>query len=119
MRGMQFLYKMGAFFASLKVIGEREKTLEALVDTGAFMTGVPMEDCIEVGAKPSGIRLVRGIFGAAYLPTFRCKIEVSGRIFDKDVVGLPRQRAILGRDLLGAFKITLGWKDGTSRVEDP
>ena len=83
-------------------MGEREKELEALVDTGAFVTGVSMEDCIEVRAEPSGTRLVKGIFGAAFLPTFRCRIEVAGRFFIQDVVGLPKPGAILGRDLLGS-----------------
>lgn len=116
---MSFPCRLGAFFAPLKVMGEREKELEALVDTGAFMTGVYMEDCIEIRAKPSGMRLVRGMFGTAFLPTFRCVIKVAGRVFNKDVLGLPKQGAILGRDLLEAFKITLDWKTETARVEDP
>lgn len=116
---MSLLYKMGAFFAPLRITGEREKELEALVDTGAFITGIPMEDCIEVRAEPSGTRLVKGIFGAAFLPTFRCRVEVAGRAFTKDVVGLPQPGAILGRDLLGAFKTTLDWKAETAHIEDP
>ena len=116
---MSFLYRLGAFFAPLKIVGEREKKLEALVDTGAFMTGVSMKDCIEIRAEPSGTRLVKGIFGAAFLPTFRCRIEVAGISFIKDVVGLPKPGAILGRDLLRSFKTTLNWKAETAHVEDP
>lgn len=116
---MSFLYRLGAFFAPLKIVGEREKKLEALIDTGAFITGVSMEDCIEIRAEPSGTRMVKGIFGAAFLPTFRCKIKIAGREFTKDVVGLPKPGAILGRDLLAAFKTTLDWKSRTAYLEDP
>lgn len=116
---MSLLYRQGAFFAPLKITGQREKEIEALVDTGAFITGVSIQDCIEIKTEPSGTRLVKGIFGAALLPTFRCKIEVAGKVFSTDIVGLPEPGAILGRDLLRTFKTTLDWKAKTAHVEDP
>lgn len=111
-----------AFLIKVKIIGKIEKTVEALLDTGASHTCLPLDECIELGLSFSGTNYTRGLFGGFDLPVFECQLEIASKLFDAKVMGLPNQVlignetievpsiAILGRDYLCNFKLTLDWK---------
>jgi predicted aspartyl protease len=107
---------------NVKVIGKKEKSFEALLDTGASYTCIPLEDCIDLGLTFSGTHFTRGLFGGVDLPVFDCQLEIAGNVCNAKILGLPTEVtigsevievtsiAILGRDYLSNFKLTLDWK---------
>lgn len=116
---MSFFFRSGALYSKIKVMGIVTKEYEALVDTGAAKTGIPLTECQKLGLKASGIEWTEGLYGGDYLPLFESKIEFAGKVFDKNIVGLPIHIPIIGRDLIRYLKMTLDWRMLVANVIDP
>ena len=116
---MSLKYKDDAAYVTVSLIGKRMAEIEALIDTGADMSGIPIQKCVEVGFEVEGFRLFRGLFGAGFLPVFRGRVELKGISMEMAVVGLLNGESIVGRDLLSNFKLSLDWKGKKVEIEDP
>ncbi|MGB9693918.1 MAG: hypothetical protein ACPLYF_03655 [Fervidobacterium sp.] len=116
---MSFFFRSGALYSKIKIRGVVTKEYEALVDTGAAKTGIPVNECQKLGLRASGIEWTEGLFGGDYLPLFESKIEFAGKVLDKNIVGLPIHIPIIGRDLIRHLKMTLDWRILVANVEDP
>jgi len=112
-------YKNDAAYATVSLVGKRRAMIEALIDTGADISGIPISKCVEVGFEVEGFRLFRGLFGAGFLPVFRGRVELMGILTETAVVGLLNEESIVGRDLLSNFKLSLDWKEKKVEIEDP
>jgi len=113
-----------AFFVDAILDGNKQKTLDALIDTGASTTHINNETCIENKLKPLGSR--GGsicIHGEAHkdlrVPMYEATITVAGikaeklRIsgLSKDVtLNKKKIEVVIGRDILKNFIMTLDWK---------
>jgi predicted aspartyl protease len=106
-------------YVTIKVSGEVEKEIEALVDTGSDLTVLTFEICEEMGLSTSGYEEAEGIGGIAFLPTFECTIELAGERFNNTVIVGSEMGPLLGRDLLQNFKLELDWKRQIICIEDP
>ena len=106
-----------------------EKEIEATIDTGAFKSLVSLDLCKELGLHLKEIREVRGV--AVSEKPVRAKIFWAEFTFqDKKintVVGfnLPVdknarefEKALIGRDILENFKLTVNFRDKEIQLED-
>ncbi len=108
----------------MRIIGRKEKELEAILDTGSPYTVIPLNICEEVGLKIEGFFELKGIFGVKQsLPAFRCKIEIVGQRRNALIFGHEKFNlmlvTIIGRNLLQEFTLELDWKKRTIKMEDP
>ena len=91
------------------VVGRSRKEFDALIDTGSVKTGIPIEDCQELGLRMSGTERTSGLYGEDYIPLFDATIQIENRQFDIQIAGLPLNIAILGIDLLRYYRININW----------
>lgn len=86
-----------------------------LVDTGAFKTGLPFQDCISQTLQYRGLHSASGLFGSDVLPLFRCTLEFeTGDSHELEVLGLPLTYPLIGRDILSKYEFTLDWMGRTA-----
>lgn len=96
----------------MKIVGTTRKDYPSvLIDTGAFKTGIPFTDCIELGLTYVGVHGASGLFGSDDLPVFECKMVFDdGEIYDSlQVLGLPMEYALIGRDILSNYRLVIDW----------
>lgn len=113
-------FKQNTPFAKIKILGREERELEALLDTEAARTVIPLNICEELGLKAEGMTKVHGICCETVLPVFKCDIELAGQKFNNQLIlGSQMLLPILGRDLIQNFKLDLDWKKQNIQIKDP
>jgi len=117
-----------AFFVKLTI---NEKPFEALVDSGAQMSYLNYQKCVENGLVCRGGRKgLTCIHGTLHMnleiPVYEGKIELGdfsqdNKIFfslgDDVSIGLKKIEAIIGRDIMKNFSVNLDWKNCTGELE--
>lgn len=95
--------------------GGDEIAQSLLVDSGAFMTGVPISVLRHLQARRVGQEQVYDFDGRIVrVPVYEVSIDLAGSTFRPfRVIGLESQTGFIGRDLLNEFLVSL---DGPSRV---
>lgn len=95
--------------------------IRAQVDTGSFMTALPESVVRELNLEPYS-RVVAGSVDrqAILLSTFRVTLVVEGHVILRaEIATLDRDDALLGRDVLQHFILTLNGKEGKFDLVDP
>lgn len=90
--------------------------LLALVDSGADLTVLPDGLPASLDLPAVGKLTVRGVAGSAQATVYAAELEVAGRQRVVEVVALGGE-ALLGRNVLNAFVLTLDGPRLTVRVE--
>jgi len=95
--------------------------LQAKLDSGAAMSVLPQTAVTRLNLEPMGEVLASGFDRkVTVLPTYDVTFEVEGySIQDVEVTVSPRKDALLGRDVLNHFVITLDGKNLTFELKDP
>ncbi len=97
--------------------GEATVAVVALVDSGADMTVLPQAVVRQIGLPAIGEITVRGVGGASRrVPLYAAQVEAPGVSRVIEVTGLG-QEALLGRDLLNGWVVTLDGPRQILRVE--
>lgn len=83
------------------------------LDSGADISVVPQRVVDELQLIPRRVMVAQGYDGAQnQWATYVVDLEVEGHLIDYvEVIALPRQDAILGRDVLNHFIVTLNGKE--------
>lgn len=100
------------------VTGE-STTVNALIDSGASVSVVLLDAVDEIGLKPVAQASVQG-FGKIVqtVPVFRSTWVVAGHVLiGVEYVAVERKDALLGRDVLQHFILTLNGKMGQFHLE--
>jgi len=99
----------------------RAVSIRGELDSGADISVVPLSVVDELHLVPRRMVIGRGYDGTQNLwATYMVDLQVEGHaVDDVEVMALPRQDAILGRDVLNHFIVTLDGKELTLEVADP
>lgn len=83
--------------------------LTLTVDTGAFMTGLPLIALRKLRARQVDVARVEDYEGRLNtVPVFEIDVDIDGRIFPcTKVIGLEYQGGFIGRDILNKFVTSL------------
>lgn len=113
-----------AFYVSLLVKGKSQKTLDALIDSGARSSYVANNICIDkglrfVGSRSGGTCIHGKIHENLKVPVYKGNIEIGTFSKEIDVIGLSdditvgseKVDAIIGRNILQNFTVNLDWKN--------
>jgi hypothetical protein len=111
----------------LEVIVRHPKTVDletevrAQLDPGSDISVLPESAAHAMGLQRDGELEIEGYDGlVARVPLCIVTLEVAGQVLPPmSVVVMPRSLAILGRDVLNHFILTLNGKDLSFRLEDP
>ena len=87
----------------------RQVNLPALLDTGCDISIIPLDSANELELEVKGTGALEGVTGdVADLPTFEVYLSVNQSTREKlEVMGWHEDFAILGRDVLNHYRITL------------
>jgi predicted aspartyl protease len=99
----------------------RAVSIRGELDSGADISVVPQRVVDELQLIPRRVLVTQGYDGAQnQWATYVVDLEVEGHLIDYvEVIALPRQDAILGRDVLNHFIVTLNGKELAFDVTDP
>ena len=91
------------------------------LDSGAEISVLPQDIVDELRLIPRRLMITEGYDGAqSQWATYMIDLEVEGQpVNDVEVIALPRQNGILGRDVLNHFIVTLNGKALTFEMVDP
>jgi hypothetical protein len=111
----------------LEVIVRHPKTVDletkvrAQLDPGSDISVLPESAAHAMGLQRDGELEIEGYDGlVARVPLCIVTLEVAGQVLPPmSVVVMPRSLAILGRDVLNYFILTLNGKNLSFRLEDP
>lgn len=100
---------------------ERAASVRGELDSGADISVVPQRLVDELHLMPRRVMIAQGYDGTQNRwATYMVDLEVEGYpVDDVEVIALPCQDAILGRDVLNRFIITLNGKELDFDVTDP
>lgn len=90
--------------------GRAAAAVEAIVDTGAVMTCLPARVIRKLGGDRLGYsyRQVGGALGTGRVKSYFINLKVADCDFpDIEVLALNKEYAIIGRDILNRYKVTL------------
>ena len=109
------------FTAYCPVDHGRTASVRGELDSGAEISVLPQRLVDELHLMPRRVMIAQSYDGTqSQWATYMVDVEVEGYLVkDVEVIALPRQDAILGRDLLNRFIITLNGKELTFEVIDP
>ena len=98
-----------------------ETGVRAQLDPGSDISVLPESTARAIGLQRDGELEVEGYDGlVARMPLYVVTLEVAGEMLPPmSVVVMPRSLAILGRDILNHFILTLNGKDLTFELKDP
>jgi hypothetical protein len=98
-----------------------ETGVRAQLDPGSDISLLPESAADAIGLQRDGELEVEGYDGlVARMPLYVVTLEVAGEMLPPmSVVVMPRSLAILGRDILNHFILTLNGKDLTFELKDP
>jgi len=90
------------------------------VDSGADMTGVPIDVLLTLGARPVNVLSVFDFNQRpAEIPIYEISITICGRNFEVvRVVGIRSRFGFLGRDVLREFLVELEGRSGETSFSD-
>ena len=111
---MQLHFVGNILSTNMKVIGSTvPEYLDALIDTGAFKTGIPLPDCQNL--EYQGVHPTSGLFGSESLPLFKCRIELeTGDTHKLEILGLPLSEPLIGRDILSKYELDIDFPGRTA-----
>jgi len=101
----------------------RSKDIKAILDTGAGITVIPesiiekLEKLKELPHRPVRVRSHLDKNNTSYRILYRVIIEFYGQENEIEVLAIPRDYAIIGRDILNQYKITLNGPEETWSIE--
>jgi predicted aspartyl protease len=100
---------------------KRTANIQGELDSGAEILVVPRELVDELHLMPRRVMIAQSYDGTqSQWATYMVDLEIEGYpVSDVEVIALPRQDAILGRDVLNQFIVTLDGKELTFEVTDP
>jgi hypothetical protein len=95
--------------------------VRAQLDPGSDISVLPESAAHAIRLQHDGELEVEGYDGlVAHVPLCVVKLEVAGEMSPPmSVVVMPRSLAILGRDVLNHFTLTLNGRDLSFKLEDP
>ena len=98
-----------------------ETKVRAQLDPGSDISVLPKSAAHAIGLQHDGELKVEGYDGlVARMPLCVVTLEIAGeKLPPMSVVVMPRSLAILGRDVLNHFILTLNGKDLTFELQDP
>jgi hypothetical protein len=98
-----------------------ETGVRAQLDPGSDISVLPESAADAIGLQRDGELEVEGYDGLmACVPLCVVTLEIAGEVLPPmSVVVMPRSLAILGRDVLNHFTLTLNGKDLTFELQDP
>ena len=117
--------KNDAFFVDIKIRGKTEATFKALIDTGASVSYVVNDGCLDNGLVFRGtnkdVVCIHGKKHSGFsVPVYRGDILI-GDILTPNVIiiglgddvtmGSEKIEAVLGRNILKRFEVNLDWKN--------
>ena len=93
-------------------------TVPALMDTGSDASAVPLELAGSLGLQLLGTGAVQGVTeGQTIRQIFEAFLSIDQRAPQKfEVVGWHEDFALLGRDILNNYRITLDWPNFTFTI---
>lgn len=96
-------------------------SLPAKLDTGAAISVLPQTTVVALTLDPTGDIWAAGYDGKlTLLPTYIVTFKAEGYAFaDVEVTVAPRKDALLGRDVLNHFILTLNGKNLNFELQDP
>jgi hypothetical protein len=99
----------------------RAASVRGELDSGADISVMPQRLADELHLMPRRVMIAQGYDGTQNRwATYMVDLEVEGYpVDDVEVIALPCQDAILGRDVLNRFIITLNGKELVFDVTDP
>lgn len=112
-------------FIEFEVVSSQDSTqrrlVQGLLDTGAEVSVLPFEILTALQIPKASNMSVESWNGSPTLVnTYIVTLEVADAHLDSiEVVAAPMQYAILGRDVLNHFILTLNGKDLTVELKDP
>lgn len=94
--------------------------LEAIVDTGAAISAIPVKAAIDLGLPPTGMIKMWGILGggATEYPKYSMKIQIGSKLLPFEAVGWERHDVLLGQNFLKNFTIVLRPNGGLEFFSD-
>ena len=117
----------GAFTSKVTFSGDKEVSVEAVIDTGSNMTFLAEDSCLDTGLEPDGSRGILCVHGKREdMFVFKGKLKLAGKIIESRVVALPSKtiilpgtetKALLGRDALKEFDLHMNWPSGQGSIE--
>jgi hypothetical protein len=98
-----------------------ETEVRAQLDPGSDISVLPKSAADAIGLQRDGELEVEGYDGlVTCVPLCIVTLEIAGEVLPPmSVVVMPRSLAILGRDVLNHFILTLNGKDLTFELQDP
>jgi hypothetical protein len=99
----------------------RTASIQGELDSGAEISVVPRELVDELHLMPRRVMIAQSYDGTqSQWATYMVDLEIEGYpVSDVEVIALPRQDAILGRDVLNQFIVTLDGKELDFEITDP
>jgi predicted aspartyl protease len=100
------------------VTGAQSDALRGKLDTGADITVIPDRLVAHLGLTPKGLLWTRGYDGSySQRPVYYARMQVEGLIVAMvRCIAIVRNEALLGRNVLNHFSITLYGKQKTFAV---
>jgi hypothetical protein len=100
---------------------ERAASVRGGLDSGAEISVVPQSVVDALHLMPRRVMLTQGYNGTqSQWAAYMVDLEIEGcPVSDVEVIALPRQDAILGRDVMNCFIVTLNGKELVCAVTDP
>jgi predicted aspartyl protease len=96
------------------------KNVKAILETGAGVTSIPESIIKELGSLQYTTISVRSLLDRNRIISKRLYsviIELDGQENEVEVLTIPRDYAIIGRDILNQYKITLNGPEETWSIE--
>jgi len=99
----------------------RREEMRAKLDTGADISAIPTDVVVRLGLQPTRTIPVEGYDGVVtHLRTYVIALEMPVARFQRlEVIAVPENYAILGRDVLNRFLTTLDGPNQAFTMEIP
>ena len=102
------------------------RQVSALLDTGAAFSGIDITTARRLGLPEAGTRDITGVTGEGTYPNFRTTlvIPILGTTVTPPITGLPLLdyglpwEAIIGRDVLCSYELTINGRTGLIRFAE-
>ena len=92
----------------------------AILDTGAVLTCIPEAIFQQIGPVTYDVIPARGVFGTSGLKVCEVSLSILACKFERVTVGvIELEYALIGRDFLNDYAISLNGPEKTWSVEDP
>jgi predicted aspartyl protease len=84
---------------------------DAMIDTGAFKTCLPLQDCRELNLSfTGGTYMASGLYGTGNLPVYTCQLDFNDNdLHFIEILGTPDGQPLIGRDILTKYRLDIDW----------